>query len=96
MIFSVVRGRNLCVRVNMRLVDFFRVLMIFHEYIMVCGLTFYGFQDDVCHCLWVSCHIERDFMDLAPSTTFSVLEKEFFPYGFSCVWLTILGFVGYF
>ena len=34
-IFSFFRERNLCVRVNMRLVEFFRVLMGFHEYIMV-------------------------------------------------------------
>ena len=36
-IFSVFRERNLCVRVSMRLVDFFRVLMFFHKYIMVVG-----------------------------------------------------------
>ena len=24
-------------------------------------MTFYGFQDDVCRCLWFSCHLERDF-----------------------------------
>ena len=48
-IFSVFIERNLCVRVNMRLVYFLRVLMFFHEYIMVCGLALYGIQDDVCH-----------------------------------------------
>ena len=42
-IFSVFRERNLCVHVNMRLVDFLRVLMFFHEYIMFCGLTLNGF-----------------------------------------------------
>ena len=35
--FIVLRERNMCVRVTMRLVDFFRVLIFSHEYIMVLG-----------------------------------------------------------
>ena len=36
-IFSAFKERNLCIRVSMRLIDFFRVLMAFREYIMVVG-----------------------------------------------------------
>ena len=36
-IFSVFTERILCVRVSMRLVEFFRVLMFFYEYILFVG-----------------------------------------------------------
>ena len=76
-IFSVFRERNLCVRVSMRLVDFYRVLVIFREYIMVFGLTLYGFQDDLCGFLWFICHLERDFRVLGSRyRIFSVFRER--------------------
>ena len=55
-IFSVFRERNLCVRVSMRLVDFFIVVMSFHEYIMVWGL--------LCMVYRMTCVVVYGFMSL--------------------------------
>ena len=55
-----------------------------------CGLTFYGFQDDVCRCFCSPCHLERDFRVQAPSTIFRGFRERIL-----CV-RVLMGLVDYF
>ena len=55
-----------------------------------CGLNFYGFQYDVCRCLWFSCHLEIDFRVWGPSTIFRGSREKIL-----CV-RVLMGLVDYF
>ena len=55
-----------------------------------CGLTFYGFQDVMCRCLWFSCHLERDFRVLGSQYNFQGFGERIL-----CV-RVLIGLVDYF